>query len=296
MDNGRILVDANSSIPPLVQALITDTDPSVRIVSESPVNAKRFYASMLEAAGFYSVEKNFSLDFGSDPKLTMNFDFKIEKTAESIINQDIALLNTERVPLSPALNNFLKKEGYTLYEPFASLQPVVPDVPRSLYQIKTKNQSEIVKALLASLSVTSDHDRQLDVFETDNNGILLSVKADQYFERGGQRLVVTQFDGNPVTYTLFRILETKGYRVIILDPQDDFRKISEKMFSRMQIRNSYGQHTMTPESRSNYSLKMSGYALEGAGLPVGGLFLTNLELDSLIRDVLTENGYSITTK
>src|SRR6185369_12672870 len=42
MDNGRILVDQNASIPPLVRALITEKDPSVRIVSESPANGRRF--------------------------------------------------------------------------------------------------------------------------------------------------------------------------------------------------------------------------------------------------------------
>ena len=56
-------------------------------------------------------------------------------------------------------------------------------------------------------------------------------KAERYFERGGQRYVVTSFDGDPVNYTLFRILETKGYNVVILEAQDDFRKISEKLIA-----------------------------------------------------------------
>ncbi|MBC8019246.1 MAG: peptidoglycan-binding protein LysM, partial [Verrucomicrobia bacterium] len=130
----------------------------------------------------------------------------------------------------------------------------------------------------------------------DNNGISLSVKAERYFERGGQRHIVTSFDGDPVMYTLFRILEAKGYQVTILEAQDDFRKISDKLLSRLRIQGAYAQHTLGHDTGANYSLRMSGYKLEGAGLPVGGLFLTDLELDRVIRDLLTENGYSITSK
>ena len=296
MDNGKILVDQNASIPPLVKALITEKAPSVRIVSESPVNGKRFLAAMLESAGFYSVEENFSMDFGTDPKLTVRSDFKIEKTPESLIKQDVVLMNSGRVPLSPVIAGFLKKEGFTVYEPFASLQPVVPAVPRPLYQITTKNKSDIIDALLTSISVIPDKDRRLNVFAADNNGISLFVKAERYFERGGQRHIVTRFDGDPVTYTLFRILETKGYQVVILEEQDDFRKITDKLLSNMRIQGMYAQQTLSLDTGANYSLQMSGYKLEGAEFPVGGLFLTNLELNRVIRDILRENGYSITSK
>ena len=296
MHAGKILVDLNASIPPLVKTLITEKDPAVQIISESPVNGKRFLAAMLDSAGFYSVEENFSMDFGTDPKLTIQSDFKIEKTPDSLIKQDVALLNSGRVPLPSVLGTFLKKEGFNVYEPFASLQPVVPVVSRPLYQITTKSQSDIIDALLASISLTPDKDRRLDVFAADNNGISLAVKAERYFEREGQQYIVTRFDGDPVTYTLFRFLETKGYRVTILEPRDGFRKIAEKLLSSMRIQCAYTQHTLAGDPGSNYSLQMSGFKLEGEGLPVGGLFVTDLKLDRVIRDLLLENGYHITSR
>ena len=134
------------------------------------------------------------------------------------------------------------------------------------------------------------------VFAADNNGISLSVKAERFFERDGQRFVVSRFDGDPVTYTLFRILETKGYRVVILEAKDDFRKISEKILSRLRIQGSYAQQKLWPDDTSNYSLQMSGFNLENAGIPGGALFLTNLPLDRIVRDLLTENGYNINVR
>ncbi|MBC8019386.1 MAG: LysM peptidoglycan-binding domain-containing protein, partial [Verrucomicrobia bacterium] len=143
MDNGRILVDHNASIPALVKALITEKDPSVRIVSESPVNGKRFLVAMLESAGFYSVEENFSMDFGTDPKLTVRSDFKIEKTSESLMKQDVILMNAGRNAFSPVIGEFLNKEGFTVYEPFASSKHRTAGAMGQLYQITAKKQSDV---------------------------------------------------------------------------------------------------------------------------------------------------------
>ena len=296
MDNGRILVDRNASIPPLVKTLITEKDPAVRIVSESPLNGKRFLSAMLDSAGFYSVEENFSMDFGSDPKLTIHSDFKIEKTAESLIKQDLVLMNAAQIPFPGVISDFLRKEGFTVYEPFASFKPASTPATGRMHQVTSKKQTDIIDALLSSISIVPDKDRRLDVFAADNNGISLSVKAERYFERGGQRYAVTSFDGDPVTYTLYRILETKGYQVAILEPGDDFRKVSERLLSCLRIPSTYAQHRLSPDMGGNYSLHMSGFKLENPEYPVSGVFLTNLELDRVIRDLLTEGGYSIISK
>lgn len=296
MKGGRILVDQNSSIPPLVKSLIREKDPSLRIVSESPANGRPFVAALLESAGFYSVEENFSMDFGTDPKLTVFSDFKIEKTPESLIKQDVVLINSGRTSYPPALGDFLKKEGFSVLEPFGAPRHAGYNPSRQLYQISTVNQPELIDAILSSLSVKPDKDKRVDVFAADRNGISLSVKAERYFEYGGGRTVVTRFDGDPVAYTLFRILEAKGYQVVILDAQDDFRKVSEKLLSRMRIKGDFGQHRLNNDGHANYSLIMSGIKLEGPELPQGGIFLTNLELNGMIRSLLSESGYSVTTK
>lgn len=291
LDGGKIIVDSAGSIPPLVKSLITEKDPSIKIISESSTSNKRFLTSLLGAAGFYSLEENFSMDFGTDPKLTVNADFKIEKNKNSLLQQDLTLVNTGRDTMPPAIVELLKKEGFTLHEPFASLKTFVVGTPRQLVQIKVKSQPEIVDAILGSLSIKPSVDLQMNVFATDNNGISLSVKAERYFERTGKRFVITRFDGDPITYTLFRILETKGYQVVILDQKDDFKKVSEKMFSRMNMNSSYRQYPLLKNAGSNYQLQMSGVMLEGGA--ANDIFFTNLSFDKTIHDLLTENGYTV---
>ncbi len=296
MDGARILLDQNSSIPPLVKSLIEEKDSKIRIINYSDAGTKQFMSAMLESGGFYSVEENFSMDFGNDPKLTVHSDFKIEKTPESLIKHDVVLMNSGRLAVPPVLIDFLKKEGFALYEPFASLKNNSNLESRPIQVITAKSQPEMVDAILSAISVSSDRDRSLDVFAADNNGISLAVKAERYFERAGHRYVVTRFDGDPINYTLFRILETKGYRVVILEPKDDFRKVSEKLVSRMKMQGTYAQHNLLQGMSLGYSLQMSGIKLDDNTLPGGGVFLTDLTMDRIIRELLTENGYRINNR
>jgi len=296
MDGGRILVDRNGDIPILVKALIVEKNPSVRIVSESPADSKRFLKGMLDSGGFYSVMENFSMDFGSDPKLTVYSDFKIEKSSESIVNFDVVLMNSGRTPYPKVIKDYLKNEGMTAYEPFASLKPAAAATGNRLYQITSKSQTEIVDALLVAMSITPDRNKRLDVFAAEDNGISLSVNAERYFERGGLKHVITRFDGDPITYTLYRILETKGYQTVILDGQDDFLKVTEKLLAGIGIQGTYASHILGPDAGVNYSLQMSGFRIGDGDLPASDLFLTNLEFDRGIRDLLLENGYRIIAK
>lgn len=293
MDGARILLDQNSSIPPLVKSLIEEKDSKIKIVNYTTSDTKQLMATMLGAAGFYSVEENFSMEFGVDPKLIVNADFKVEKTPESLINHDVILISSSRATVPSILNDFLKKEGFSLYEPVSNYSNKPRGESRQIHIIAAKGQPEMVDSILTAMSLPYDRDHSLNVFAADNNGISLSVKAERYFEHDGKRYVITRFDGDPVNYTLFRILETKGYRVVILEAQDDFKKVSEKIASRMKIPNSFAQHNLLQDKNLGYSLQMSGIKLDDSSLPGGTLFMTNLTMDRIIRELLTENGYSI---
>jgi hypothetical protein len=296
MAGGRILVDKSDSIPALVKSLIIEKNPSVHIVSESPLSGKRFLSALLDSAGFYSVEKDFSIDFGSDPKLTVYSDFKIEKSPDSLIRQDIILMNSGQISNPRVLNEFLKKEGFTVFEPFVSHRTSTAAERGKLVQIISPDQIEIIDGLLASMTIAPVKDKNLDVFAADNNGISLSVKVERYFERGGQRHIIARFDGDPVVYTLYRILEAKGYKTVILEGRDDFRKVTEKLLSSMSMESNYGQHKLGPDAGANYSIQLSGFMLEHPDIPRADLFLTNLELDRDIRDLLLDSGYRFIAK
>ena len=295
-DGGKILLDRHGALPPLVRTLIAERDPSIRIVSEPPADARRFMAAMLNSAGFYSVEHDFVLDFGADPRLRVRSDFKVEKTADSIVKQDVLLINCDKTPYPQHLTEFLRKEGFTTLEPFASPRRGKPSGETGqLYQIAPRDRMETVDALLSSLSVTCDANHQVNVFSKEDNGISLSVNAQRYLERNGQRIVVAAFAGDAVTYTLYRILETRGYRVVILDDKDNFRKISEKLLTALGVPGQYETQVIRPRPDSAYSLQLSGFKIDG---PSGSapFFITDRSLDSPVRDLLGDDGFKVLIK
>jgi LysM repeat protein len=294
---GRIILDSGSAISPLVKSLIISRDPAVRIVSGPLADRKRVLGAMLESAGFYSVESDFGLEFGTDPKLRFNSDFKVEKQADSLIRQDVVLVSSGNYAVPATLNRFLLQEGFSLLEPFAN---DVPGISRSpllpLLQIGATSPGQVVDTLLTKLNLPYQSQHKLDVFASDKNGISLSVNVDRAFEKSGKKFAVTVFDGNPVNYTLFRILETKGYKVIVLENRDDFHRITEKMMTSMQIPVEFSKHKMWQDTGINYSIQLSGFKIESPAVPGGYLFLTDRPLDPIIRDLLKENGYSIEVK
>lgn len=295
-NGGRIVVDSGAALPPLVKSLITSKDPAVRIVTEQISDRKRFLAAMLDSAGFYSVEPNFRLEFGMDPKLLVNADFKIEKNADSIIKQDVVLMNSGSRAIPSSLGVFLKQEGFSMIEPFAQQKTPMKRSPLlKLLQVRSSGQPGIVDAYLESLAIPFQSQRHIDVFSADKNGFSLSVKVERYFETSGKKVAVAVFDGDPVTYTLFRILETSGYRVVMLEKNDDFRRIAEKMMPVLPVAGEYSTRSMWPEAGSRYSVRISGVSFESPSIPGGFLFMTDRPLDPVIRELLKENGYEIKT-
>ncbi len=297
MDGARILVDQDSSLPPLVRALLTAQEPSLRYVSGSPGDGKRFLSSLLAAGGFYSVMENAVLDFGDDPNIRVRFDHKVEQTADSLLRQEVALINDGLHPLPSQLTDHLRKAGFIVHEPFA-VPGYSPAVRKqgSLFQISATNRTEMLDSLLDALGVVYRKDQRIDLFTGNDGGVSLSVTVQRSYEHRGGRYLVVAFDGNPVTYTLLRLLETRGYRVITLETGDDFRAVSEKILASLRIPAEYGKHDMWPAGGVSYSLRMSGFRLRGDGVPGGSMFLTNLRMEPFARELLKAEGYEVKIK
>lgn len=293
MDGGTILVDAEGKISPSIKALIAETDPGLRIVQGSAGEPKRFLASLIDAGKFYSVEENFTMEFGTDPKLTIHSDFRVEKTAESLVNQDIILLNSGKVATSAKLTEFLKKEGFTVYEPFVLIKPHIFTPRHRLVQVASPAPLDIASTILKALAITAVDDFRVDLKNIDNSGISISITPDRYFEYKGKSYCITYLKDTPVHTNLNRLLETRGINSIILDQKDDFRKVSERILTSVGLTGKYGFHSLWPEEGAGYSLQMSGIMVDGAGAAGESLFLTDREIDRIIKDISIENGFIV---
>lgn len=296
-DGGKILLDTAGTLPPLVRSLVTGKDRSIRVVSEDPSNRRRFLSSVLGAAGFYSVEENFTVTHGIDPQLKVFADFKVERKADSLMGQDLLLVNhnERRRPLSPELTEFLRKEGFTVVEPYASrqAQPVQKSPLGSIYRLSGVGVEKVTDTLLQALSLPVTRDRNVELYSLQHDGVKLDVKADRSFTLAATPYVICFFDGDPVNYTLSRLLETKGYRVTVLDGKENFTQVGKKLLTKLQLDGSVGVHALAVRPDSPYGISLSG--LEVTGRSSGGkqIILTDRQFTPIVRALAEEAGFRV---
>ncbi len=296
-DGGRIVIDAGMTLSPMIKTILREKDPRIRIVSENPADRKRFFSSLLKAAKFYSVEENFSVNFGSDPKLTVSSDFKIEKTSESLLNNDVVLVNVagNSRGLPTSLISFLDKEGFHVIGSSPAISEV-PDGSKVLCRIEGSSQDSIVDDLFSALSAPCEKNKNLVLDDGTLSGVTLSVRADRYSESNNRKIVVSFSEENPVQYTLLRLLELKGYRVVMLNPDDDFREISEKVLSSLGLPAVYGMHPLWAPDGTPFNVQLSGFLVVGSGRSGARRFLTNVPIDPLIGDLARYKGFDVIDK
>lgn len=296
-DGGKIVIDEARTLSPLVRTILREKDPGIRIVTGNPYDRKSFFSSVLAAAKFYSVEENFSIDFGTDPKLTVTSDYKIEKSAESLLKNDIVLVNLDgnRNGMPPPLLAFLDKEGFQVVEssPVFSEEP---DGDKVLYSIEGSSQDTIVDALYSALSVRYEKNRDLLLDDGALSGVTLSVRADRYAESNNQKVVVSFSEANPVQYTLLRLLVLKGYRVVMLNPEDDFKVISEKLLPSMGVAAGYGMHPLWRQDGSPFNVSLSGFVVSEGGRSGTRKILTNVPIDPLLGELARYKGFEVIVK
>ncbi len=295
VDGGRIILDAGRSLPPLVKAIIAEDDPAVRFVAENPADRRRFFASLFSAARFYSVEEGFSVSFGTDPKVTVTSDFKIEKTPESLSDGDIFLVNVIGKPrgIPASLLFFLEAEGFRVVDSTPPPTAEPPDGRHVLYSIRGGDREAMAEALLKALSVDFERDRNLELDDGSASGVNLTVRADIYHEERGRRVVVSFAEANPVQLTLLRLLELKGYKVVMLYPDDDFHRVSQKLLPVFKVPAAYGMHHLWSPGEAPFDVQLSGFVLGGGGRKDGTVVLTNVAFDPLFRELVGSMGYDV---
>lgn len=298
-DGGKIIVDAEGALPAFVKEILRESDPGIRVASERPYNRKKFIADILNAAHFYSIEENFALHFGSDPKVTVTSDFMIEKTEESLTKNDVVLLNVtpENMGLPLPIVSRLEKEGFHMVD----LSPASQDQKKSvadnvLYRINDKNQRGIVDSLLSAFSVTAMHDKEIELDDGLSSGISLTVRADRFVETSGMRIAISFREENPVQYTLFKLLQLKGYQVVNISASDNFQKTTEKVLSALRIPGAYGMHHLGRPGETSMDVQLTGFLVRKSGGKDGDAFFTNVEIDSLAREAAGYKGYTVLEK
>ena len=189
-----------------------------------------------------------------------------------------------------ALEHFLLRDGFQVVESSRvapGTNPVGEDV---LYSITDTDPASIVDSILNALSIEFVPEKEIELDGGATTGIKFSVKVDRYFEKNGEKVAVSFHDDDAVSKTLSALLEAKGYKVVMIDRRDDFKKIAGELLLRLNIRGHYGKHTLWPLEGNSFTIQMSGIRVDRGSGKRGDLYLTDTPVDTFMRELMNSKG------
>ena len=121
--------------------------------------------------------------------------------------------------------------------------PAAPQAPTWVCSVGQKDSTaQVVDSLLNAISASWSKNR---IIQSDHNApTAFSIRVDRYFEYKGTRYIISIGESDPYNYTLIRLLEAAGYRVLMLSGREDFKTASEKLFKLIGVAPDFGSHLL----------------------------------------------------
>lgn len=284
-DGSRILVDLRNSLSPQMRSQLIQKHPDIRIVSRGKENDRQFFASLLRTAEFARVEENAAIDLGADPKLNIRADFRIVRLPAASRGPETCLLfiGDESPCLPASLKDYLVRKGYQVIDLCRGTVDSHTDPGYDLHALPNGSSCDMTISLLDALSLRLERNRIV----TGNMGAgtenRFSIRVEGYFEAAGKRFILDCGEGDSYNYTLFRLLQLQGYRIIQPRTNDDFATISEKLLKELNYPYSFGRHDL---DYGRYRISVTGYKVTRRGDSTGRLILANRPSDPVFAELL----------
>lgn len=124
--------------------------------------------------------------------------------------------------------------------PPAQAAPAIPPAATWVCSVTERDPAAMVDALLNALSLSWEKNKILE--SKDGAATAFSIRVDRYFEHRGSRYIVSTGETDAYSYTLLRLLESAGYRVLRVTEKDDFHTVAEKLLRLMGLTPNFGKH------------------------------------------------------
>lgn len=291
---GSVLVDSRGKLPPAIETLLREKYPNLVVISEPASNRKRFFSSLLRAGRFYSTEEDFSVSFGDDPRVTVEADFKVEKGPESVLAQDVVLLNVsqDRVGFPSGLTRLLADNGFQLIEGASPEAKKIRN--RHLLQVvATENPKKILDCLLDVLSVRYVR-KHVTLLVREESGLRLELLVDRFFRYRGEDYVALLADDEQSGANLIPLLEGHGIGVVALEQGDNLASVTSKLATALELKLELKEHELWPRRQKGYGVSLSGIMIRNRKNGAK-TFLTDRPLSPAVREMVQLNGYRIVT-
>lgn len=133
-------------------------------------------------------------------------------------------------------------------QPVAAVAPRIPAAPAIptplantwICSVTERDASKIVDDVLNALSL--HWSRNWIIQSTAPTAF--SIRVDRYFEYKQARYIVSIGERDPYNYTLVRLLEGAGYRVLRISGKEDFETVNKKIFALVGVVPVFGKHLL----------------------------------------------------
>lgn len=130
--------------------------------------------------------------------------------------------------------------------PVAAVAPQIPAAPAVpvantwICSVTDREPSRIIDAVLNALSVSWSKNRIIQATAPTT----FSIRVDRSFEFRDGRYVVSIGELDPYNYTLIRLLEGAGYRVLRISGKEDFETVNRKILALIGVAPDFGKHVL----------------------------------------------------
>jgi len=291
-NNTTIFLDLENRAPDDLKNIISDNWKNfslVKVTQKDDVIV--VLRKIFDAAKNYSMTKqNKPLTIGAPLSAEFFVDWVIKETTTRQIpplTQGLRILYENDLLFPRALKNFAQRKGLIITE--ISAQKGIVGKPEEIYSLPpvTKYPSTSAKefsyALLSDLGLRPEKDVDIKIFDTEKDGINLSIKADVLVNTGDSKYIVFSRELSP---QLINVLTQAGNKLIFLSDNDSPKYIMERMLQAMNIPSYFGHFSFSGLERkqASFTLSFSGTKIKTSK----DIYVIDFNIAQEIRGLLQE--------
>lgn len=281
-DGGKVLVDLGGRLSAQEKNQLATKYPDTRVVARGKESTKDFFATLLRTAEFAKLESNVTVSFGTDPRLSVLFDFRVSTLPATTRGPEAVYLciDDDRPSLPPPLKEFLARNGYRVVELSTGSAKAPTEPGYDFRTILPGPPCNMAAELLDALSIHLDKNRIVSGTLTDSR---FSIRVEGYFETAGKRYIVSCDDSDSYNYTLLRLLQLDGYTIVHFTPDSTFNATAAALLTALNYPYAEGSLTFTYD---RYSITVSGFKVTRKGPSPGRVVITARSADPLFAELL----------
>ena len=291
-DNTTVFIDLENRVSNNLKKTISDNWANYYLVKvDKNDDIIAILKKIINTTKSYSMTKSEKpIMIGAYPPVEVIVDWVIvsnlPKQAQPL-KQGLRLIYENNLLLPKSIKNYSQKNGFIITE--ISGESGIVGKPEEVYSLPpmpvfpTTSAKDFSYALVSSLGLSAEKDVDIPMFDTLNDGINLSIKADVLVNNDNKKYII---HSHSLSTQFANSLKHAGYDLIFVNDKDDPKNIMKKILRALNISFTSGDFTFSgPEkNQAPYALNFIGTKIKTDKV----LYVIDFDIDQELRGLLQE--------